>query len=121
MPIGSGAVRMFEPGPTVASHMRVAVIGGSEVIRKCRRYHRLIDRTPRIWFHVFEENSMKPLERLTHHASFRIGIIVLGAMICLALWSPSALRTAPAMLAATAIDGASATPATAETSDKEIR
>jgi len=64
---------------------------------------------------------MKPLERLTHRASFRTGIIVLGAMICLALSSSSALRTAPAMLAATAIDGASAAPAAAKTSDKEIR
>jgi Epoxide hydrolase N terminus len=63
---------------------------------------------------------MKPLERLTHRASFRTGIIVLGAMMCLALSSTSALRVALAVLAATAI-GASATPATAETNDKEIR
>ena len=63
---------------------------------------------------------MKPLERLTHRASFRTGIIVPGAMMCLALSSTSALRVALAVLAATAI-GASATPATAETHDKEIR
>jgi hypothetical protein len=29
MPMGSGAVRMFEPRPTVASDVRVAAIGGS--------------------------------------------------------------------------------------------
>jgi pimeloyl-ACP methyl ester carboxylesterase len=63
---------------------------------------------------------MKPLERLTHRTSFRTGIIVLGAMICLAVSSPSALRTTLAVLAAPAIDGASATPAAAETIDKEI-
>src|SRR5512145_2250462 len=94
---------------------------GLKPIRRCRRYLRPIDRTPRIWFHVFEENSMKPLERLTHRASFRTGIIVLGAMMCLALSSTSALRMALAVLAATAIGGASATSAAAETNDKEIR
>src|SRR5688572_4440899 len=66
-------------------------------------------------------NSMKPLDRLTHRASFRTGIIVLGAVICLAVSSPSELRTAFAVLAAPAIDGAAPTPAAAETSDKEIR
>jgi len=34
---------------------------------------------------------MKPLERRTHRASFRTGIIVLGAMMCLAL-SPTSAR-----------------------------
>ena len=63
---------------------------------------------------------MKPLERLTHRASFRTGIIVLGAM-CLALSPTSARRLAPAVLAATAIGGASATPAPAETNDTAIR
>ena len=50
---------------------------------------------------------MKPRERLTHHASFRTGIIVLGAMMCLALSPRSARRQAPAVLAATAIGGSS--------------
>jgi pimeloyl-ACP methyl ester carboxylesterase len=121
MPIGSGAVRMFEPGPMVASHVRVAVIGGSEVIRKCRRYHRPIDRTRRIWFHVLEENSMKPFERLTHRASFRTGTIVLGAMTCLALGSASAGRTALPALAVIAIDVSSGTPAVRQTNDTAIR
>ena len=35
---------------------------------------------------------MKPLERLTHRVSFRTGIIVFGAMTCLALSSTSARR-----------------------------
>jgi pimeloyl-ACP methyl ester carboxylesterase len=64
---------------------------------------------------------MKPLERLTRRARFRTGIIVLGVMICLALSSPSALPTARAVREATAIDGTSATPAAAETADKEVR
>ena len=64
---------------------------------------------------------MKPLERLTHRASFRTGIIVVGAMMCLALSPTSARRLAAAVLAATAIGGASATPAPAETNDTAIR
>jgi pimeloyl-ACP methyl ester carboxylesterase len=36
---------------------------------------------------------MKPLERLSHRARFRTGVIVLGAVFCLALPSPPALRT----------------------------
>ena len=64
---------------------------------------------------------MKPLERLTHRASFRTGSIVLGAVMCLALSPTSARRLAPAVLAATAIGGASATPAAAETNDTAIR
>jgi hypothetical protein len=70
---------------------------------------------------VFEDNSMKPLERRTHGASFRTGIIVLGAMMCLALSPMSARRLAPAMLAAIALGGAAATPAAAETNDTAIR
>jgi pimeloyl-ACP methyl ester carboxylesterase len=94
---------------------------GLKSIRRCRRYLRPIDRTPHVWFHVFEDNSMKPLERLTHRASFRTGIIVLVAMMCFALSPASARRLASAVLAATAIGGASATPAAAKTNDTAIR
>jgi pimeloyl-ACP methyl ester carboxylesterase len=59
-----------------------------------------MDRTPRVWFHALEENSMKPLERLTYRVSFRTGIIAFGAMTCVAL---------------------SSTPAAAENSDTAIR
>jgi hypothetical protein len=64
---------------------------------------------------------MKPLERLPGRASFPTGISVLGAMMCLALSPTSAGRLAPAVLAATAIGGASKTPAAAETNDTAIR
>src|SRR5512145_2214591 len=64
---------------------------------------------------------MKPLERPTHRASFRTGINVLSAMMCLALSSTSARRMGVAVLAATALGGASPMLAVAETNDKEIR
>ena len=64
---------------------------------------------------------MKPLERLTHRASFRTGIIVLVAMMCLALSPTSARSVAPAVLATTAIGAVSATPAAAETNGTAIR
>jgi pimeloyl-ACP methyl ester carboxylesterase len=70
---------------------------------------------------VVEDTSMTPLERLTDRARFRTGFIVLGAMMCLALSPTSARRLASAVLAATAIDGASATPTAAETNDTAIR
>jgi pimeloyl-ACP methyl ester carboxylesterase len=44
---------------------------------------------------------MKPLERLTHRVSFRTGIIVCGAMACLALSSTPARRTGLQVFAAT--------------------
>jgi hypothetical protein len=59
-----------------------------------------MDPTRTFWFHVFKENSMTPLERLTHRVSFRSGIIAFGAMTCLAL---------------------SSTPAAAENNDTAIR
>jgi pimeloyl-ACP methyl ester carboxylesterase len=43
-----------------------------------------MDPTARIWFHAFEEDSMKPLGQLTNRVSFGTGIIVFGAMTCLA-------------------------------------
>jgi hypothetical protein len=46
---------------------------------------------------------MKPLELLTHRVTFRIGIIVLGAMAYLALSSRSSGRLGLAVLAATAL------------------
>jgi hypothetical protein len=53
----------------------VRVVHWTLVSVACPRYLRLIDLTTRIWFHVFEENSVKPLERLTHGVTFRSGII----------------------------------------------
>jgi pimeloyl-ACP methyl ester carboxylesterase len=70
---------------------------------------------------VFEENSMKPFERLTHRASSRTGIVVLAAMMCLTLSSTSVRRMVPAVLAAAGTGAASATPSAAEPSDTAIR
>src|SRR5829696_3515785 len=51
------------------------VVMGESVLRttqRCRRYVRLIDLTRHVWFHVFQENSMKPLERLTQMKRFAL-------------------------------------------------
>src|SRR4051812_28985850 len=58
------------------------VVMGESVLRttqRCRRYVRLIDFKRHVWFHVFQENSMKPLERLTHRVMFRSGSIVVAS------------------------------------------
>jgi hypothetical protein len=55
------------------SRSRWTVSDGFEPIRRYRRYHRLIDRFPRVWFHVFQEDSMKPFERPTHRLAVRAG------------------------------------------------
>jgi hypothetical protein len=65
--------------------------------------------------------TVKPLERLTHCVAFRRGIIVFGAMACLALSSTSERRQGLAVLAATALGVASAMPAAAESNDTAIR
>ena len=80
-----------------------------------------MDSTPRVWFHAFKEDSMKPFERLTHRVSFRAGIIVIGAMMCLALTSASARRLGVGLLAATAVGVAVVTPAVAANNDTAIR
>jgi Family of unknown function (DUF6130) len=49
---------------------------------------------------------MKPLERLTHHVTFRTGIIVFTAMMVLALSSMAARRVEPAMHAEAAAQSA---------------
>ena len=64
---------------------------------------------------------MKRLERLTHRVSFRSGIIVFGAMACLALSSTSGRRAGFVVLAATAVGAASATSAAAENNGTAIR
>jgi pimeloyl-ACP methyl ester carboxylesterase len=64
---------------------------------------------------------MKRLERLTHRVSFRTGLIVVGAMTCLALSSTSARRPGLVVLAATAVGVPSATAAAAENNDTAIR
>jgi Family of unknown function (DUF6130) len=61
-----------------------------------------MDPTPRVWFHALEEDSMKPLERLSHRIAFRAGIIAFAAIMVLALPSASARRAGPATQAATA-------------------
>src|SRR5688572_28593684 len=53
---------------------------------------------------MFEENSMKPIERLTHHVSFRTGIIGLALMVILALALTSARRVELAVNAAVGRD-----------------
>src|SRR5690349_21845410 len=70
---------------------------GCEPIRTYRRYHRLIDRSPRVWFHTRQEDSMKPLERPAHRVAVRAGIIVFAAMTVLALSSALVRRMEPAM------------------------
>jgi hypothetical protein len=52
---------------------------------------------------VFHENSMKPLERLTHRITLQSGIIVVAATMVLALSSTSARRVGLDVLAATVI------------------
>src|SRR4051812_40870315 len=89
--------------------------------RRCRRYVRLIDLTRHVWFHVFQENSMKPLERLTHRVIFRSGIIVVAATMVLALSSTSARHVGLDVLAATVIGVSSAPVAAAEDNDTAIR
>jgi hypothetical protein len=70
---------------------------------------------------VFQQNSMKPLERLTHRVTFRSGTIVVAATMVLALPSTSARRVGLDVLAATVI-GVSSTPvAAAENNDTAIR
>lgn len=54
---------------------------------------------------------MKPLERLTRRATFRTGIIVFGATMCLALLSTTARREGVTVRAATAVGSVSVMPA----------
>jgi hypothetical protein len=55
-----------------------------------------MDRSPLVWFHAFQEDSMEPLERPTSRISFRGGVLVFAAMMVLALASASARRAGPA-------------------------
>jgi pimeloyl-ACP methyl ester carboxylesterase len=64
---------------------------------------------------------MKRLERLTHRVSFRTGVIVVGAMTCLALSSTSARRVGPPVLAATTVGAASPVSVAAQNNDTAIR
>jgi len=64
---------------------------------------------------------MKRLERLTHRVSFRTGLIVVGAMTCLALSSTSARRAGLLVLVATAVGAASQVSVAAENNDTAIR
>jgi pimeloyl-ACP methyl ester carboxylesterase len=70
---------------------------------------------------VFQENSMKPLERLTHRVIFRSAIIVVAATMVLALSSTSARHVGLDVLAATVIGVSSAPVAAAENNDTAIR
>jgi pimeloyl-ACP methyl ester carboxylesterase len=53
----------------------------------------------RVWFHVFEENSMKRLEGLVHSVTCRSGIIVGATAIVLALSSSAPQVGAPVLAA----------------------
>ena len=125
----SGALRrmlarravVYQTLVSVSAHARRYRELGLKAIRRCRRYLRLMDPIPRVWFHALQENSMKPLERLTRRVSFRTGIIVFGAMTCLALSSMSADHVGLVVLVATAVGAASATAAAAENNDTAIR
>jgi hypothetical protein len=59
-----------------------------------------MDRRPCVWFHVFEENTMKPLTRLTDRAISRTGTIMLAAMVVLAPSLTSKGRGGPPFVAA---------------------
>ena len=67
----------------------------------------------RVWFHVFEENSMKRLKALAHWVFCRNGIIVGATAMLLALSSSSASRVGATVLAALA-GAPSPTPVAAE-------
>jgi len=72
-----------------------------------------MDSTPHVWFHPFEENNMKPLERLTHMK--RIGLLLLAvAMATSAInaWSQASTGTDAARASQTAkeVRGATRTP-----------
>ena len=64
---------------------------------------------------------MRSLERPTHRVSFRAGILVFGAVMCLALGSVSARRAGFVALAATAVGAASPKSAIAGIGDTAIR
>src|SRR5512138_1348422 len=64
---------------------------------------------------------MRSLERLTHRMSFRSGILVFGAVTCLALGSVSARRAGFVGLAATAVGAASPKLANADINGTAIR
>src|SRR5580765_8437977 len=90
-------------------------------IRRYCGYLRLIDPTPRVWFHACQEDSMKPLEQLTRRLTVRIGIIAIAAMIVLAFSSTSARHLGVVAMAATAIGIASTPAAAADTTDTALR
>jgi Epoxide hydrolase N terminus len=69
----------------------------------------------------FQEDSMNRLEQLTHHVTFRSGIIVVAAMMVLALSSTPARRVGAAALAATVVGITSTPVAAAENNDTAIR
>jgi hypothetical protein len=82
----------------------VSGCGGSHVlIRRYRRYLRLIDRTLRVWFHALEEIIMKPGDRSTHPVTLRSGLIVVAAMMVLVLSSMSARRVERAVSGASVV------------------
>jgi len=76
---------------------------------------------PRVWFHAGKEDSMKPIERPTHHVMFRSGIIIVAATTVLALSSTSGRRLGIVALAATVVGIASTPIAGAENTDTAIR
>ena len=70
---------------------------------------------------MFEENRMKPIERLTHRVSFRAGIIGLGLMVILALSLTSVRRMELAVDAAVGRDVPTATVAARADTGTSIR
>jgi len=80
-----------------------------------------MDARCRVWFHVLEEITMKPFERLSDVLIFRLGIIVIVAIGVLALSSASARRVGLAVLATTVVGVQSATVAAAENTSTAIR
>src|SRR5215207_7239972 len=87
--------------------------------RRCRRYLRLMDRTPRVWSHRPEEQNMKPLERLTQRLRGRTGLIAFAATIGLTLSSTSVGRGG-AMLVAAEKDGTAIRPFRVTVHDAEL-
>src|SRR5689334_4101702 len=77
-----------------------------ELIRRCRRYLRLIDPVLPIWFHARKEDSMKRFERSTNRVPFRFGALALAAIVVLCLSLASARRAGSVGLVAETVSAA---------------
>jgi pimeloyl-ACP methyl ester carboxylesterase len=89
-------------------------------IRTHRRYLCLIDPTSRVWFDVLTEIPVKSIQRVSHLAMFRVGVIGVSALTVLFLASISSDRAALAARGAS-LGGTQALLAVAASNDTAIR